>query len=287
MGPPVACGFARRDPILPSHSTATSLMKTFIQAAAIMSLLAAAPLVAAENDGRIYEMRVYYAAPGKLDALNARFRDHTVKLFEKHGITNVAYLTPIDNKENKLIYFVSYPSFEARKASWDAFFKDPDWLKARADSEKDGKLLTKVENLFLQTTDYSPALKIDAVGNRVFELRTYLMTPGNLPAINERFRRHTMKLFEKHGMTNLIYWNMTTDQPSAKTELKPDNTLVYLLAHKSQEAGLASFGAFRQDPEWLKVRGASEEKAGGSLTLPQAGGVQSIYCTPTDYSPLK
>lgn len=259
-------------------------MKTILFLAAFMLSMIS---VSQADDGRVYEMRVYYAAPGKLDALNARFRDHTLKLFEKHGITNVAYLTPIDNPENKLIYFISYPSLEARKASWEAFFKDEAWLKARAESEKDGKLITKVENLFLATTDYSPAFKIEAKGDRVIELRTYLMTPGNLPAINERFRSHTMKLFEKHGMTNLIYWNMTPDQPGAKTELKPDNTLVYLLAHKSQEAGLASFGAFRQDPEWLKVRTASEEKAGGSLTLPQPAGVQSLYCVPTDYSPLK
>lgn len=259
-------------------------MKTLLLLSALAMVLAS---TVQADDGRVYEMRVYYAAPGKLDALNARFRDHTVALFNKHGIQNVAYLTPIDNPENKLIYFVSYPDMASRTASWADFSKDPDWQKARADSEKDGKLLTKVENCFLKMTDYSPTLKIEAKGDRVFEVRTYLMTPGNLPAINERFRSHTMKLFEKHGMTNLIYWNMTPEQPGAKTELKPDNTLVYLLAHKSQEAGLASFGSFRQDADWIKVKTASEEKAGGSLTLPQPGGVQSIYCKPTDYSPLK
>jgi hypothetical protein len=247
----------------------------------------AVPTSARAADERIYEMRVYYANPGKLDALNARFRDHTVKLFEKHGITNVGYFTPIDNTANKLVYFVSYPSFEARKASWDAFSKDPAWQAARSASEADGKLLAKVENCFLKTTDYSPTLKIAPVGDRVIELRTYLMTPGNLPAINARFRDHTMKLFEKHGMTNLIYWNLTAEQPAAKTTLKPENTLVYLLAHKSKEAGLASFGAFRQDPDWIKARTSSEEKAGGSLTLPQPEGVQSEYLVPTDYSPLK
>lgn len=239
-------------------------------------------------DDRLYEMRVYYAAPGKLDALNARFRDHTCKLFEKHGITNVGYFTPLDNTENKLVYFVSYPNMEARKASWAAFGKDPAWQAARAASEENGKLLAKVENCFLKTTDYSPAFKIEAVGDRVIELRTYLMTPGNLPAINARFRDHTMKLFAKHGMTNLIYWNMTEDQTGAKCELKPENTLVYLLAHKSKEAGLASFGAFRQDPDWIAAREASEKKAGGPLTIqPQAAGVKSEYLVPTDYSPLK
>src|SRR5262245_14744705 len=88
------------------------------------------------DDGRLYEMRRHYAAPRKLDSLHARFRDHAVKLFEKHGITNVAYLTPLDNTDNKLIYFVSYPDAEARKKSWAGFFADPAWQSARAESEK-------------------------------------------------------------------------------------------------------------------------------------------------------
>src|SRR5262245_61262270 len=94
---------------------------------ALFALALAAAGVARAADTRVYEMRVYYAAEGKLDALNARFRDHTVKLFEKHGITNVAYLTPIENPDRKLIYFLSYPSREAREASWKAFAADPDW----------------------------------------------------------------------------------------------------------------------------------------------------------------
>src|ERR1700722_12883274 len=100
----------------------------------LLPLFALAPLVAltsdspaAEKDTRVYEMRVYYAAPGKLDALQARFKDHTLKLFEKHGITNVAYFTPIDNKSNKLVYFISCPSKEARDKSFKEFVADPDW----------------------------------------------------------------------------------------------------------------------------------------------------------------
>src|SRR6476469_2737431 len=80
--------------------------------------------VAANNDTRVFEMRTYYANPGKLDALNARFRDHTVKLFEKHGITNIGYWVPVENTENKLIYVLAYPSREAREASWKDFNND-------------------------------------------------------------------------------------------------------------------------------------------------------------------
>lgn len=111
-----------------------------------------------KEDGRVYEMRTYYAAPGKMTALLARFRDHTVKLFEKHGMTVVGFWVPTDPKEadHKLVYILSYPSKEAADKSWQAFRDDPDWKKAREASEKDGKLLEKVESVFLKPTDFSP-----------------------------------------------------------------------------------------------------------------------------------
>jgi hypothetical protein len=248
--------------------------------AALVTMTAATP-AADTKDARVVEMRVYYAAPGKLDALNARFRDHTAKLFEKHGITNVGYFVPVgENKENKLVYFLAYPSKEARETAWKAFAADPDWQAARKASEAGGKLVAKVEQKFLAPADYSPPLKVEAKGDRVFELRTYTTTKGNLPALDARFRDHTMKLFEKHGMTNVVYWHLLPGQPGA------ENTLVYLLAHKSPEAAKASFGAFRQDPDWVKARTESEQKAGGSLTEAK-GGVVSEFLKPTDYSPLK
>ncbi len=227
---------------------------------------------------RCYEMRVYYAEPGKLEDLLARFRNHTTKIFEKHGMTNEGYWLPIDNKENKLVYVLSYPSREARDASWKAFGSDPEWKKVAGDSEKNGKLVAKVVSTFMQTTDFSPK-KIAKTGtpNRVFELRTYKATPNHLPNLLSRFRDHTTKLFEKHGMTNLWYWTLTDkDQGS-------DDMLVYILAHPSQEAGLKSFGTFREDPEWKKVLKDSEDKAGGSLTV----SVVSEYMVPTDFSPVK
>ncbi len=115
-----------------------------------MTLPAAAP------DTRCFEMRTYYAAPGKLDALNARFRDHTCKLFEKHGMQNLGYWVPMDNPDNKLIYLLAYPSREAREKSWKAFMADPDWQKAYKASEVNGRLVAKAESLFLSATDYSP-----------------------------------------------------------------------------------------------------------------------------------
>ena len=234
---------------------------------------------AAEPDSRVFEMRVYYAPEGKLEALNARFRDHTVKLFEKHGITNIGYFEPLENPERKLIYFLAYPSREARETSWKAFMGDPDWQKAQKASEADGKLVAKVDVLFLKATDYSPAIAASKAGERVFEMRTYTTTPGKLENLNARFRDHTVKLFEKHGMTNIAYWVPLKDQKGA------DETLLYIISHKSQDAAKASFDAFRQDPDWTAARKASEEKAGGSLTVPD--GVKSVFMKATDYSPIR
>ena len=240
----------------------------------------------AAADTRCFEMRVYYAAEGKLDALHKRFRDHTCKLFEKHGMTNLGYFVPIgDNPERKLIYFLAYPSLDARNAAWKAFMADPDWQKAYKASEVNGKLVAKIESAYLGATDYSPLAKAENVGNRVFELRTYITEPGRLPNLNARFRDHTVKLFAKHGMTNVAYWTPLADQTGAIAPPDKDNTLIYLLAHASQDAAKASFGNFGKDPDWQDARKASEEKAGGSLTI--KGGVKSLFLTPTDYSAVK
>ena len=158
---------------------------------------------------------------------------------------------------------------------------DPEWKAAHAASEKDGKLVEKATETFLTTTDYSPALDTKpGKAGRVFELRTYTATANNLPHLDARFRDHTVKLFGKYGMTNLIYWHRAEGQPQA------DRMLVYLLGHDSVDAAKASFDSFRQDPDWVTARKASEEKAGGSLTEAKDG-VLSEFLVPTDYSTWK
>ena len=237
---------------------------------------------AADKDTRCYEMRVYHAAPGKLDDLHARFRNHTCKLFEKHDIVNVGYWVPVENTENKLIYVLAYPSREAREKSWKAFMADPDWQKAWKESEQNGKLVTKVESTFLEATDYSPSIKPSVASpERTFELRTYTTSAANLAALDSRFRDHTLKLFSKHGMQNLAYWHPMKDQKNA------DTRLIYLLGHQSKEAAAASFAAFRADPDWIAAKEASEKKAGGPLTEGGMAGVKSEFLKPTDYSPTK
>ncbi|MEX1120932.1 MAG: NIPSNAP family protein [Balneolales bacterium] len=231
-----------------------------------------------ENTNEFYELRVYKAEPGKLDDLNTRFRDHTMEIFEKHGMKNIGYWVPIENTDNLLYYVLSYPSREARDASWQAFGSDPAWIEAKNASEVDGSLVAGVESLFLKTTDYSPVVTPSVADNpRTFELRTYTSTPGNLNNLHTRFRDHTIDLFSKHGMEHFGYWSPVEADQGA------DNTLVYFVFHKDVESRDASFDAFRTDPDWTAAFEASVENAGGSL----AENVESILMKPTDYSPTK
>jgi len=126
-------------------------------AIALMTTIASQSEEKPTADARVFEMRTYYAHPGKMKAMHARFRDHTCKLFEKHGITIIGFWTPTDKEkaEEVLVYILAYPSKEAADKSWDAFRKDPDWIKAKADSEKDGPIVKKADSVFLNATDYS------------------------------------------------------------------------------------------------------------------------------------
>ena len=106
---------------------------------------------------RVFEMRTYTAPPGKLDALKARFRDHTIRIFNKHDMTSVGYWIPQDAplSQNTLVYVLAHPSREDAKKNWAAFQADPEWVKAKAESEKDGKIVEKAESVFMDPTDFS------------------------------------------------------------------------------------------------------------------------------------
>jgi len=115
---------------------------------------------AAPGSTAVYELRIYHTYEGKLDDLLARFREHTMHLFEKHGIKNIAYWTPTDDplKGKTLFYVIAHPSREAATANWKAFVEDPDWVSVRDKSEANGKLVEKVDSTFLLLTDFSPSL---------------------------------------------------------------------------------------------------------------------------------
>lgn len=128
---------------------------TLIAAGALLLSTVLSSVTQAQSKGRVFELRTYTTNEGKLDALQARFRDHTTRIFKKHGITNVGYWVP-QEKPNTLIYIVSHPSREAAKQNWDAFRADPEWQKVAKESEANGKIVAKVDSVFMDATDYSP-----------------------------------------------------------------------------------------------------------------------------------
>jgi hypothetical protein len=115
----------------------------------------------AQTSTAAYELRVYHTYEGKLDDLLRRFREHTTRLFEKHGMKNVAYWTPTDEplKGKTLVYILAHPSREAATANWQAFRDDPEWQSVRDKSEANGKIVEKVDSTFLALTDFSPPLR--------------------------------------------------------------------------------------------------------------------------------
>jgi hypothetical protein len=240
----------------------------------------AVPANAAAPAERVYELRTYTATPGNTAALLSRFRDHTLRIFEKHGMVNVGYWIPADAKDgaaDKLVYLLEHKSRDAAKASWKSFGADPDWQAVRARSEAGGKIVAKVESVFLTPTDYSK--RMDAGngkgGARVFEMRTYTAADGKLPNLDARFRDHTITIFAKHGMTNLGYFHPIDPEKGAA------NTLIYFLAYPNRDAATASWKAFREDATWVKARTESEKD--GKLTAK----VESVYLIPADFSKLK
>jgi hypothetical protein len=109
------------------------------------------------GSAKVYELRVYHALPGRLESLVARFRDHTEKLFAKHGMKSLAYWTALDepSRSSTLVYILEHPSREAATANWKAFQDDPEWKKVRANSEENGKIVEKIDSTFLTLTDFS------------------------------------------------------------------------------------------------------------------------------------
>lgn len=134
-----------------------TLLLATVAAIAVLSALGSR-VQADDAPTTVYELRTYTTAEGKLPDLHARFKNHTMSLFEKHGMQNVMYWTPIDTP-NTLVYLLAHKSREAAKESWESFRNDPEWKKVFAESRKDGRLVIKVESQFLAPTEYSPQRK--------------------------------------------------------------------------------------------------------------------------------
>ena len=237
--------------------------------------LAGASLIASPSMAEVYELRTYTTKEGKLDALNARFRDHTVRLFEKHGIESMGYWVPTDveKSKNTLIYVIKHKSRDAAAASWKAFLADPEWKKAAAESGV-GQLATRPESVYMEMTDYSPTWQGEGGDeDDVFELRVYKAAEGKLGKLDARFRDHTIRLFDRHGIKSVAYWH-PTDAPES------EDMLIYIVKHDSPEAAKKSWKAFVADPEWRKV---AMESGVGRLAEPPA----ATYMKATDYSAIR
>jgi hypothetical protein len=134
------------------------LAAAFLAGFAARGILPGEQVAHAQATGKVYELRTYTAPDGKLDELHARFRNHTMRIFQRHGMENVVYFRPQDApaSQNTLIYVLAHKSREAAKESWAAFQKDPEWRKVAQDSQVNGKIVASVQSIFLDPTDYSP-----------------------------------------------------------------------------------------------------------------------------------
>ncbi len=273
-----------RSATIPGHIV--SLGDTAMLIVIVTSMLLVATGVASAADsgqpaGAEYTLQVLTAKPGKLDRVHEWLRQHRDDVLARHGATTIACLVPVENPRRDVLCLYRFPSSSAQAEFHTRLEADPMWRPLDASADGADALLEKIVEMSLSPTDYSPECAVEASANpRVFELRTYTCpTTEKLAFLHERFRRHTLKLFEKHGMQNLVYWNPTHVAGG-------DRKLIYLLGHTSVDAAKESFAAFRTDPEWLAAREASEQKAGGSLTEKEKGVVSEFFVA-TDYSPSK
>jgi hypothetical protein len=220
-----------------------------------------------------FEMRTYTVHEGKMPDLIQRFQNHTRTLFAKHGIESVAYFLSEAQPEQQLTFILGYPSAAERDIRWGNFANDPEWKAVATASEANGKIVQKVDQVFMVWAKDLNSAKTPRPSG-IFQLRTYHLLPGRLDAIQTRFRDHTQALFEKQGLSNYPYW-VTVEKDGVQPKL------VYLIGHQSKEEFNAAFGRFVADPEWIKVRDASE--VSGKIVEK----IDSHFYTALPFSPMK
>ena len=220
-----------------------------------------------------FEMRTYTVHEGKMPDLIQRFQNHTRTLFAKHGIESVAYFLSETQPEQQLTFILGYPSAAERDIRWGNFANDPEWKAVAKASEANGPIVQKVDQVFMVWAKGLNSAKTPRPSG-VFQLRTYHLLPGRLDAIQARFRDHTQALFEKQGLSNYPYW-ITVEKEGVQSKL------VYLIGHQNKEEFNAAFGRFVADPEWIKVRDASE--VSGKIVEK----IDSHFYTALPFSPMK
>ncbi|HET6575460.1 MAG TPA: NIPSNAP family protein [Fimbriiglobus sp.] len=251
-----------------------------IAAAATASLALAqspAPPASPARETRVFELRTYYAAEGQLDALNARFRDHALRLYRKHGMTPVGFWSPKGNPDNKLVFLLAYPSRAARDDSWRSLATDPEWVHARKTSDRHGKLVKYIEEEFLTPTDYSPVVAAGSARRpRTFELRVSTVRAADAERMHAQLRANGSKELREQGMTAVGFFTLHSPQPGS------DVTLVALLARTGEPTKATT----PTDPILLVALGQPAMKP-TTGTITATDGKKAEVLRPTDYSPLK
>ncbi len=238
-----------------------------------------------KSDGKLYELRFYVTNPGKLPDLHARFRDHTMKLFEKHGMENIIYWNVSEGAkddgekaENMLVYIIAHKNEAAKDASWAGFINDPEWKAVAQKSEENGKILAeRPRAIFMREVDFSapdaPANADSGAPARLWELRQYNDGPERVPHTVDRFGSGESEIFTKNGMETVKFWTATDN-----------SAFIYLLAHKDKAASDVSWTGFKAEfGDFMKAYRESHP----DLPKGRGNGNEVRFLVPTDYSPRK
>ncbi len=224
-------------------------------------------------NSKYFEIRKYYAHDGKLEELIARFENHTMAIFERIGMENIAYFLPLENDDNSLTYILGYPDKASRDRMWNTFMADQEWIQAYQKSTENGALVKRVEETFMVLAPGLNSLP-KPLPSGVIQLRTYTCFDGKLFDLQRRFKDHTQALFERQDFRNYLYW-VTDEEDGSQAKL------IYLLGHRNELAFNQSFQNFLKDPDWVSARDASE--ANGKLVEK----VDAVMLKTLPFSPLK
>lgn len=228
-----------------------------------------------------YELRKYDVMPGKQPALLDRFGSFTTKKWPEYGVRLVGFWTPdVGAHNNQVIYILAWESFEERTKNFGAWQADPERARVWEETERDGPLVRRVNNLLMQPTAFSQLDKGIAYGPSadgrspyLFELREYDTMPGKLQSVVKRFGGFTIDCFKGFGFRQVGYWTPVMGGSN--------NQLIYLLAWESYEERSAAFQKFRADPERRRVFTESEREG------PLVERVVNVMMEPTAFSPMK
>jgi len=224
------------------------------------------------TETRLFELRTYHAPDGRLDGLHARFRDHATHVFEKYGITNLGYWTPSDAGDSRVVFLLAYPNAEARSASWARLVTDPEWRRARRESEVHGRLVERIEEVMLIPTADCPVVAPTRSDKpRSFELRTYTTKVGD--------QTSHKALCEKFHDSLVGCWTAASAQATGET------THVYLLARERPAGEKRTPEVVRSDRFRISTTGGPVPNA--RPRPPVSDGGKGLALQPTDYSPLR